>query len=289
MKKHSKLSILFWLWKSKAGKDGKAPIYARLTIDSEDVEMSTGRKVLPEFWNSESKTVNEKGAEGKKTNSHLRDMIVDLERLYTVLQSKYDQIDPGLLKMLYKNPFDQKLKQTEVVVEEEVLPQITLLDEADALLKSFKEEVDKNNKSAGTLRHWRSTRKKIHQFLNFNYQLEDIPITDIEYSFAEDFYSYLTISVDEPLAENTALKHISKTKQILKKAKQKKLITQNPLEEYSCYCVDPEVYPLEIYEVETIYRKNLPVQRLDQARDGFIFQCFTGFAFRISEILQLTI
>jgi hypothetical protein len=173
MKKHSKLSILFWLWKSKAGKDGKAPIYARLTIDNEDVEMSTGRKVLPEFWNSESKTVNEKGSEGKKTNSHLRDMIVDLERLYTVLQSKYDQIDPGLLKMLYKNPFDQKLKQTEVVVEEEVLPQITLLDEADALLKSFKEEVDKNNKSAGTLLHWRSTRKKIHQFLNFNYQLED--------------------------------------------------------------------------------------------------------------------
>ncbi|MBB6501082.1 Arm DNA-binding domain-containing protein [Pedobacter cryoconitis] len=110
MKKHCKLSILFWLWKAKAAKDGKAPIYARLTIDNENVEMSTGRKVLPEFWDNNSKTVKEKGVEGKKTNSHLRDMTVDSERLYTVLQSRYDQIDPGLLKMLYKNPFDQKLK-----------------------------------------------------------------------------------------------------------------------------------------------------------------------------------
>ncbi|WP_052495943.1 Arm DNA-binding domain-containing protein [Pedobacter lusitanus] len=100
MKKHSKLSILFWLWKSKVKKGEKVPIYARITIDSQSAEMSTSRKVLPEFWDNETKTVIGKSAEVKRINSHLKEIEVDLERLYNVLQPRYDQIDPSLLKLL---------------------------------------------------------------------------------------------------------------------------------------------------------------------------------------------
>ncbi|WP_052495944.1 site-specific integrase [Pedobacter lusitanus] len=153
---------------------------------------------------------------------------------------------------------------------------------------SFKELVDKKKRSGGTLRHWRTTRRKIHDFIIFKFELDDIPLVDIKESFAEHFYDYLTVSVPESLAENTALKHVSKAKQILKRAKKKKLIKENPIGEFSCYCQDPEVEPLEIYEVDKIYRKSLPIQRLDQARDGFIFQCFTGFAFQdIRDLLTL--
>ena len=118
MKKHCKLSILFWLWKSKVKEGERAPIYARLTIDNQDVEMSTSKKILPEFWDSDSKTVKGKSVEAKKINSHLRE--IDLERLYNILQANYDQIDPNLLKLLYKNPFGSKTNSEEPTILEEV-------------------------------------------------------------------------------------------------------------------------------------------------------------------------
>ena len=54
MKSNQKLSLMFWLFKAKATKkDGKAPLYVRITIDGLDDELSLSRKVLPEHWNSE--------------------------------------------------------------------------------------------------------------------------------------------------------------------------------------------------------------------------------------------
>ena len=47
MKSNQKLSILFWLFKAKTLKDGRAPIYARITIDGAEEEISLGRKSLP--------------------------------------------------------------------------------------------------------------------------------------------------------------------------------------------------------------------------------------------------
>ncbi|WP_374759743.1 Arm DNA-binding domain-containing protein [Dyadobacter chenwenxiniae] len=38
------LPVLFWLYRQKAKADGKAHIYARITIDGKYTEISTGRK-----------------------------------------------------------------------------------------------------------------------------------------------------------------------------------------------------------------------------------------------------
>ncbi|HEY0176091.1 MAG TPA: hypothetical protein VGC08_06915, partial [Pedobacter sp.] len=86
MKNNSKLSILFWLCRSKQAKDGRVPISARLTIEGQgDAELSTACKVYPEFWCKESKTDISKTPEAKKTNKKLSEMLVDIERLYQVL------------------------------------------------------------------------------------------------------------------------------------------------------------------------------------------------------------
>jgi hypothetical protein len=44
MKSNQKLSILFWLFKAKATKDGKAPIYVRVTIDGLEDEISLEKR-----------------------------------------------------------------------------------------------------------------------------------------------------------------------------------------------------------------------------------------------------
>lgn len=56
MKVNQKLSILLMLEKSKASKDGKAPITVRLTVDSKRAELSLGIKVCQDKWNQALRT-----------------------------------------------------------------------------------------------------------------------------------------------------------------------------------------------------------------------------------------
>lgn len=52
MKINEDLSILFWIWKQKTSKDGLAPIYVRITVNGQSDGFSSGRKILPEHWDS---------------------------------------------------------------------------------------------------------------------------------------------------------------------------------------------------------------------------------------------
>jgi hypothetical protein len=65
------LTVLFWLYRQKAKADGKAPIYARITIDGKYTEISTGKKVNPASWDSDAKQVVGTGMEVKLSNQKL--------------------------------------------------------------------------------------------------------------------------------------------------------------------------------------------------------------------------
>jgi len=149
MKNNQKLSILVWLFKAKATKDGRAPIYARVTIDGRSEEIALGRKALPEYWDAENKSVTEGGIEAKITNQKIVQAKTELDRLLMVLQTVI-----------------------------------------------------------------------------------------------------------------------------------RKVITSNPLEAFVCSAGDKEVMPLELPEVEAIYRKPLSIARIAEVRDADIFQCFTGLIYQ---------
>lgn len=103
MKSNQKLSILLWVFKAKATKDGRAPIYARITIEGKDDEISLGRKVDPQFWDNELKLVTEGGMEAKITNQKILQIKSDLERHFMVLQTLHTQIgNSGILEPAFR-------------------------------------------------------------------------------------------------------------------------------------------------------------------------------------------
>ena len=58
------------------------------------------------------------------------------------------------------------------------------------------------------------------------------------------------------------------------------MIPKNPIIKFKCGADEKEIPPLEYFEVETIWTKEINIQRLSEVRDAFIFQCFTGFAYQ---------
>ncbi len=162
----------------------------------------------------------------------------------------------------------------------------TLLDAFDTFVSKFEEQVNQQKRDGGTLRQWRTARRKLAAFLAYHYRLKDLGLSDIEPGFAEDFYDYLTIHTSDPVAEVTAKKHVKRVRQIIKTAVIRKIITANPLDTFNYSAPEKEVQPLEMYQLEAIYRKHLTITRIIEVRDAFIFQCFTGFAYQ--DIYNLT-
>jgi len=210
-------------------------------------------------------------------------MTVDLERQFNVLRSQFTHITALMLKNVYQGLPAENKKDRKPQLEK-VMP--TLLQTADLLITDFAKMVDKKLRSPETLKQWRATRKKIEEFIIFQYACKDLDLAEIEYSFAQKFYTYLTVEREELLQEAAAKKQIKNTKQILNYAESANWLGKNPIQKFRCGGDETDVPPLEFYEVDKLWRKEIQLQRLAEVRDVFIFQCFTGFAYQ--DVFALT-
>ncbi|MDR2271993.1 MAG: site-specific integrase [Sphingobacterium sp.] len=276
MKSNQKLLIMFWLRKGKTTKkSGTAPLYARVTIDGEDEDISVSLKIAPEYWDTESKKVTDPTTEGRKANLEIAQAEIDLDRFFTVLQSQHERVTPLMLKkayLEYRHPSKKIVAPTAV--------DHTLLKQFDLFIEKFDKQVEKGLRSNETLKHWRTARSKAELFINRHYQLADISLSEIQFSFAEEFHDFHTLFADHTISEITSRGYLKKTKQILTGCSNRNLIPKNPLAGYCCTVKEKEIIPLEMFEVQQILNKELPINRLSEVRDAFIFQIFTGFAFQ---------
>ncbi len=282
MKDNQKLSILFWLFRAKAGKkDGKAPLYARITIDNSYEEISLQVKVHPDDWDVNLKKDISNTAESKKINHVVNQAEVDLKRFFTRLQSTHEDILPIMLK----NVFNGKDPMAHLMLDRSSKTS-TILEAFDQYIKLFGLKVANKKRSGGTHSHWKTARNKVAEFIRFKYGIEDFDLKRITYDFAEDFFNYHTLEADVILSENTAKGYVKKTRQILKRCKKSELIKSNPFQDFICAGEDPEVIPLELPQIKNILEKKMPAKLLEEIRDVFIFQCFTGFSYK--DLFELT-
>lgn len=82
------VSLLYYLKKSKADREGRAMIYLRITVNGKRVELSTGRKVRPNKWNSAHSAVQGFSPEIRQLNSYLAKIRTDLYKLVGKLKEE---------------------------------------------------------------------------------------------------------------------------------------------------------------------------------------------------------
>lgn len=276
MKSNQKLSLLFWHRKSKSDNFGFAPIICRISIDSRSGEFSIGKKVQAGHWDSSAKKAVG-GKEAKAVNQKISSVTTDLERCFTVLQMEHPKVTPLMLKNVYLGlPATRGRKRRAPTPK----GSDTLLKLADLQIGNFEKMVGKKLRSHETLKQWRSTKKKLSEFIAFQYGTEDMELRHIDYSFATDFYRFLTVERSPLLQEAAAKKQLKNTKQLLTLAETEGFIPKNPIQKFRCGGDETDITPLEYTEIITIWDKQIPIQRLEEVRDVFIFQCFTGFAFQ---------
>jgi site-specific recombinase XerD len=268
MKVSQELSILFWLRHKNKSSENKASIMVRLTLDGERTDFSLGYQVDPQKFDSKSGSILSKSAEAIEINRQILRVKVDLIHHYNRLKDRGNTVTPAMVRNSYLGVGMEKR---------------TLLQVIDFHNEKFIEKVEKGKRSGGTLKKWKATRDKLVSYMKHVHKLPDIPLDRIEHAFAEDFFDYLTLTLG--LQDNSAMKYLKNTKQIMKMAVQRKWVQRNTLEDYACSYVNPERDILDIGELSLLFSKKIPIPRLEEAKDAYLFMALTGYAYKDALLL----
>ena len=264
------LNLFIWFrLVTNRGKNGKLPIYLRLSISKKRVELSTNLFVDPKLWDAEGQFVKGKTEEAQTINRRLALIKGDLHKKYLQLEALGKPITAEILKNLYLGVDENRKSLQEAI---------------DIYYTRFAEKVASGLKSKHSLKCVHTTREKLKVFTKQQYKVTDLPLKEIKPAIAGDFEHFLV--THEKGCNNTAMKYIRILKRVLKFAVDQGWLETNPVGRFKCTYVEPSRERLTMEEVMTMYHKEFAVERLAEVRDVFLFSCYTGFAYQ--DVYNLT-
>jgi site-specific recombinase XerD len=255
------ISLLFYLKKSKNYINGHVSIYARITINGNRSEFSTGHKCSPEKWNSN----------GGKPLGHNEEAKTLQKFLDTIKNKVYEAYNKLIIKNILIT--GENLKNEYFGISEK----------SRNLIEIFK---DHNNKvetllgqeyAPGTLERYKTSLKHTEDFLKWQYKISDIDIKAINHAFITDYEFYLRS--ERKCNNNTAVKYIKNFGKIIRICIANGWLEKNPFANYKAKVREVERVFLSKEDLEIVTSKEFKTRRLNQIRDIFLFSCYTGLAY----------
>lgn len=262
-----RIRISLLLKKSKSKNNGKCPVYARCVMDGRRIELSTAIFVDSQDWDKSRQEIYGNSPEVKIINNRLLKFVSGIYDIYNQLQASGNEFDVFSIK-----------------------EKITGLSSKDFFIELFENTIVSIEKklgkgySQGTLKHYRTTLKRLKDFVKEFYFRKDIEIKRIDYTFLNSFDIYLKSSHN--VGTNTVWGYHRHIKKVLNDAVSMGLIVRNPYENFKVKRGDANRDFLTLKEIQKIEKKRIGIERLTIVRDVFIFACYTGLSY--SDIAKLS-
>ena len=257
---NKRFSLFFYLKKQNNQKKDHA-VYLRLTVDTKRAEICTKRKWKPFRWDNAAGR-----AKGTKEDARVLNAFLDLlqTKVYEAhheIISRGKAVSAGLIKNIVSGIGDKQHMLLEVVGQHN---------------KEIFQLIGKGYCMA-TWSKYETTLAHLRNFLQWKHGLSDINIRDIRYSFVTDLDHYLRSEKD--LDINTAGKYIKNLKKIINGCLAKGWLERDPFFGFKVKHKDVEIPHLSPDELKTLEEKEFSDDKLSQARDMFLFSCYTGLAY----------
>ena len=261
-------SVLFYPKQSDVDRDGKSPIYMRITVNGKRSEVSIQRKIEISNWNSQAGKVRGTTLEVKSLNRFMDSIKSKVYRHHQDLLEKNKTITAKTLKNSYLGIEDK---------------QMMLVDVFKTHNNQIKKLIGKEY-APNTLKRYETTLNHIRLFLGAHYNINDLPIKQIDHQFLTGFEFYLK-SVKN-CNHNSTMRYMKNLKKVIGIALANNWIDKDPFINFKTQSKETEREFLSEDEMQAMIDKNLNVLRLDQVRDVFIFCCYTGLAY--ADVKKLT-
>ena len=259
----STFKILFYINRQKTKADGKTAIFCRITIDGRNTVMATGEECLPDEWKSKQGITGE-----KKINQRLAVFRELVEKTYAEMLTKDGVVSAELLKNHLQGV---------------TAAPTTLLTKSRAELQSVKACVGKS-RSAGTYRNHTYSDKMLREWIEGKGQ-KDMPIEAITEDLFKEFRFYLK---KKRFTTKTVNRHLCWLSRLMYRAVSKRIIRYNPFEDATYEKEERKIRFLQKSDVAKLMALKVNDKEADQARQMFLFSCFTGLAIADMERLKFS-
>ena len=211
----NKISILFHAKSSRALKNGLVPIYLRITINGERLEITTGKYSEKSKWLPSAGKIKGSSEETRLINSYL-----------DILRNKVYETE----KWMVNNNLEinaQTFKNKFLGVEERQRKLMVIFEDHN---KRMKELVGKEF-SINTYKKYETALSHTKEFLKYQYNLNDISIKQVDIAFINDFDFYLRNTKN--CNNNSTIKYIRNFGKIVKQCYVNGWIEKDPFLNYN--------------------------------------------------------
>lgn len=257
----STFKLLFFIKRNAIKQSGKAPIIARITLDGKIAQISTQLEIEPSLWNIKHGKASGRALEANTINNSIDSIRSTIYNHYQIFRERKGNITAEILK----NAF------------------LGLSESNDTVLKLY----DKHNEDLAKMvnleigkisyKRYLLGRKRLADFIYYKYKVSDIAIKDITLTFIRDFEVYLRS--DCKLSTNVSAKTIQYLKKIIVIAFNDGVVNSNPFANFKIKKETAERGYLDQNELDAIIEKYIPIKRIDNVRDIFVFCCYTGLSY----------
>ena len=264
----STFKVLFYLKRDKQKSNGMIPLYCRITVDGKEARFGMKCDVNPKYWDVEAGKATGRTVDALKTNAHVENTIASIYKVYN--------------ELLHRDNYVTAEKIKNVILGLEAKKQ-TVLELFDSHNKERNGLIGlKVSKS--TCQKYTITRKLVAEFIKYKYNLQDIPIKEVNLQFITDFEAYLFYQYN--YSNNNVVTLLKKFRHIIEVALNKGFITRNPFMEHKFHWEKVDRGYLTQTELETLIDFKFEETRLEKVRDIFIFCAFTGLSY--TDVRHLT-
>lgn len=254
------MKVNFVVRDSKVGKDGTAPIELSLTINGERKIFALDRRCNPTKWDIKKQKVK-----GLKNSKELNEYIDIIRSKCYELEKEMLFLNMKLTADSFVNAFKNGIKNNIVTIEQ-------------AFAETLRAKI---NVSKCTIRKYNVTLRYFKSFLLEEFGYVDLPVCEITPNTCQLFFNFLLTK----LSNNTAISRLKHLQSVLLYCRDEGYIHNNPCR----VRVKKEklVYnPLSKEQIQRLKNKRIDNERLNNVRDLFVFQCYTGLSY--SDMASLT-
>lgn len=270
----STFKTLFYINRQKVKSDGNCPIMGRITIDRKVSQYYTGEDINPALWDVKAGRVLIKGGNAKDKQV-LKDINIRLDELEQQAQAAYKTIVDAIgyvSSEMVRNAVTGRAQAKETLI---------------ALMDEHNEEYAKRvgiDRARHTYIRYLTTRKHLYNFLQYKYEIEDIPLRSLDMQFIKDFHFYLsTVLRLKTISLNDYLILLRKMGRL---AVKQRTLKRDPFAGYRLEIPPVNHRYLTGEQLEKIMNADLRTYRLCHTRDLFVFAVFTGLG--RAELAELT-
>ncbi|MDQ7917200.1 site-specific integrase [Mesonia sp. MT50] len=252
-----KISILFYLQKSKKNKRNKCSVICRLTYNKKRKQFSTGISLEEIDWDAKKQV-----SKNNQINDQLE--IISSEIKSVFLKLKISQT-PFTVNDIYKE-FKGETKSKEYGV----------IEYYNLELAKKKKLIDIELNQA-TWNKFLYISNHLKEFVKWKYDKSDVLLNNLTMNFLSEFEYFL--KTEKKHQQITVNKATQRFKSVIRAAVGEQIINRNPFYAHKPKKVKTKIVYLNQRELKSLEEYTFSQSRLSQIRDMFIFCCYTGLAY----------